>query len=132
MKNKWSNYGLKAGKIQESYIREYCNRSPRRQASEASNSNSLLQSREVQKEIRIQDENVGKENIVETHQQGFQRIQSSTEGRSTVEEENSCQTQGKEMKKEKESPKAHKKHEAKESKAYEKKEDKKEKSNKKK
>ena len=44
MKNKWRNYALKDGKIQSSYIREYCNRKKVRKTREASCSNSLLES----------------------------------------------------------------------------------------
>lgn len=50
MKNKWSKYALKDGKIQSSYIREYSSRSPKREAREASCRNRLLQSGEKQEE----------------------------------------------------------------------------------
>lgn len=77
-------------------------------------------------DLRKKDENSREEKPVEAYQQGQQRVQTTTQGRPRVEKEDNCQTKGKEMKKEKESPKAHKKHESKESKAYERKEDKKE------
>jgi hypothetical protein len=131
MKNKWSNYALKDGKVKESYIREYSNRSPKREAAKASGRDCIQQSGKIQEEIRTENERIREENIVETYQQGQQGIQVPVERRSTIEEENISQTQGEEMKKEKESPKAHKKHEAKESQSYEKKEDKKEKAKKK-
>lgn len=50
MKNKWSKYALKDGKIQSSYLREYSSRSPKREAREASCRNRLLQSGEKQEE----------------------------------------------------------------------------------
>ncbi len=53
MKNKWSNYALKDGKIKESYIREYSNRSPKREARETSSRNSLQQSWKKQEEIEM-------------------------------------------------------------------------------
>ena len=49
MKNKWSNYALKDGKVQSSYIREYSNRSPKREAHKASGRDRVLESREEQK-----------------------------------------------------------------------------------
>ncbi len=52
MKNKWRNYALKDGKVQSSYIREYCNRKKVRQAGEASHSDSHVQSRQEQEEIK--------------------------------------------------------------------------------
>jgi hypothetical protein len=48
MKNKWRNYALKDGKIQSSYIREYCNRKKVRKTREASNCDSNEQSRKEQ------------------------------------------------------------------------------------
>lgn len=53
MKNKWSNYALKTGKVQSSYIREYCSRSPKRKAREAGSSHSIQQSREEQEEVKF-------------------------------------------------------------------------------
>lgn len=53
MKNKWKNYALKDGKIQNSYIREYSSRSPNRQAREASSRNSLLKSRQDQNKEEV-------------------------------------------------------------------------------
>lgn len=49
MKNKWSNYALKDGKVQSSYQREYSNRSPKREARKASGRDSLQQSEQEQK-----------------------------------------------------------------------------------
>lgn len=51
MKDKWRNYALKDGKISQSYIREYSNRSPKREAREASRSNSLLESRQEPEKV---------------------------------------------------------------------------------
>jgi len=48
MKNKWSKYALKDGKIQSSYIREYSNRKKIRKTREASNRDSLQQSGQEQ------------------------------------------------------------------------------------
>lgn len=53
MKNKWSKYALKDGKIQSSYLREYSSRSPKRERREASGRNSLLQSGEKQAEEEV-------------------------------------------------------------------------------
>jgi len=53
MKDKWRNYALKDGKIQESYIRKYSNRSPKREAREASRRDCLLQSGEEPEEYQI-------------------------------------------------------------------------------
>lgn len=53
IKNKWSKYALKNWKIQSSYIREYSNRSPKRQTREASGRNSLLESRKKQTEKEV-------------------------------------------------------------------------------
>lgn len=53
MKNKWSNYALKDGKIRESYLRERIGRDKKRKATEASSSNSPEQSREKQEEIKF-------------------------------------------------------------------------------
>lgn len=118
MKNKWRNYALKDGKVQSSYIREYCNRSPKRQASKASRRHSVLESRQEQskKEIELvykkpdnfqlkahpsiltdswvinlrkDDESIGKENPPETHQEGRQGIQISDQGRCEAKEGNS-------------------------------------------
>jgi len=61
MKNKWSNYALKDGKVQSSYIREYSSRSPKRQAREASCRNRLLQSGEKQPEAEKEVELVYRE-----------------------------------------------------------------------
>jgi len=52
MKDKWSNYALKSGKVQSSYQREYCNRKKFRKAGEAGDSNSHVESREVQPEVQ--------------------------------------------------------------------------------
>lgn len=54
MKNKWSNYALKDGKVKESYLRERIGRDKNRKATEASSSNSPQQSREKQEEITDQ------------------------------------------------------------------------------
>lgn len=128
MKNKWRNYALKGGKVKESYIREYCNRSKARKTSEASSSDSLCESRKNKEEVKGSNyESIREKDIAETHQQGQQRIQESAEGRPRAEEENTIkQTKGEKiMAKEKMSPKE-KKHEAKEGKRYEKLEDKRE------
>lgn len=154
MKNKWSNYALKDGKVQSSYIREYSNRKKIRKAGEAGNCDSNVKSGKKQEEVeqfkiglapmitndewvfrlrstenqhKDNNESIRKENTSETYKEGRQGISLSDQGRCEAEERyNEIQNGEEEMKKEKESPKAHKKHEAKESKAYEKKEDKKE------
>lgn len=78
-------------------------------------------------EIKEPHESLREEVPIEAHQERRQRVSQSNQRRCEVEEPNiKIQNGEKEMKKEKESPKAHKKHEAKESKAYEKKEDRKE------
>lgn len=60
--NKWRNYALKDGKVKESYIREYSNRSPKREAAKASRSNCIQQSGEEQEEIVIKgDEDMAKD-----------------------------------------------------------------------
>lgn len=60
MKNKWSNYALKDGKVQSSYIREYSNRKKIRKTGEASNSDSNEQSwkEQTQEEVNQEEKNV--------------------------------------------------------------------------
>ena len=153
MKNKWSNYALKDGKIKQSYLREHKNGDGARRASKASYCDSLQQSREKQEEVkeielvfrepphfkinvnpiilndawvinlRNQDESVREENVGETHQQRRQGIQIADKGRSETQESNQSNERKEIMKK---ATAKHKMHEAKESKAHEKKEDKKE------
>ncbi len=125
MKNKWRNYAIKEGKVKSSYIREYCNRSKKRKAAETSDSNSVQQSRQVEEEIRIQNENIRKEDVVEAYQQRQQGIQEPTERRPAAKEADINIKKRKEVVKEKVTPKE-RKHEAKESKSFEKKEDKQE------
>ncbi|MFI0477767.1 MAG: hypothetical protein ACH349_01390 [Candidatus Rhabdochlamydia sp.] len=115
MKNKWSKYALKDGKVKSSYIREYSNRKKIRKTGEASNSNEQSWEKQAQEEIKLiykppmnilpdinsrilQDawvinlketnENIREENPIETHQEGRQRVQSSDQGRCEVEEGN--------------------------------------------
>jgi hypothetical protein len=148
MKDKWRNYALKDGKVKESYIREYSNRSKSRKASEASRGNSTQQSRQEQEEVKLvfrdpcsykvaidpivlndawvvnlrkTDESSREEEPSETHQEGRQGVQSSDQRRCEAQETNSSKQGQKEMKKE---TMKERKHEAKETKAYEKKEDK--------
>jgi hypothetical protein len=127
MKNKWSHYALKDGKIQSSYIREYSNRKKVWKEREPSNCDSNEQGgkEQTKEEIGITHESIGKEKPVETHQQGQQRIQEPVEGRSETEERNIKTNVGEEKMKEKMNKKE-KKHEAKESKILEKKEEKRE------
>lgn len=134
MKNKWSNYALKIGKVQNSYIREYSNRSPKREAREASRRDSILESWESQEEVNTGDKNESsrEENVSQAHQEGRQGIQESDQRceRSNqrrceiTETDQKIQVKEKHMK-EKVTPKE-RKHEAKEGKAFEKKEDKRE------
>lgn len=84
MKNKWSNYALKNGKVQSSYIREYCNRKKIRKTGEASNCYSNEQSRQEQskaqeEEIEVNNESIRKENPLETYQEGRQRVSKSNQ-----------------------------------------------------
>lgn len=53
MKNKWSNYALKDGKIKSSYIREYCNRKKSRKAGKTSGSDCVQQSGKEQEEVKL-------------------------------------------------------------------------------
>lgn len=53
MKNKWSKYALKEGKIQSSYIREYFNRKKVRKTAEASSSDINVASGQEQEEIKL-------------------------------------------------------------------------------
>ena len=124
MKDKWRNYALKDGKIKQSYLRERQDGDKKWQTSKASSSNSIEQSRKEQQEIGIQNERIRKEEPSQTHQEGQQGIQGSTERRCSVEETNT-KIKTREEKVKKESLK-HKKHEASESKSFEKKEDRKE------
>jgi hypothetical protein len=124
MKNKWSNYALKDGKVKESYLRERIGRDKKRKTAKTSSSNCLDQSRQEQEKVRGTNEAIRKEEPSKTYQKGQQRIQESTERRCSVEETNHESKNGEEVVK-KETMK-HKKHEASETKAYEKKEDKKE------
>lgn len=138
------NYALKDGKVKESYIREYSNRSPKREAREASRCNSLLQSGEGKEEVeakiaqtplitndewvfrtRSTHENIREENPLETHQEGRQGVSCPDKGRCKTQESNHEIKTGEEKVKEKVTAKE-RKHEAKEGKAYEKKEDKRE------
>lgn len=148
MKNKWRNYALKDGKVKESYIREYSNRSKSRKAAEASSSNSLQQSGQEQEEVNLvfreppyyktgvnpiilndawvvnlrkTDESSREEDPSETHQEGRQGIQSSDQGRCEAEETNPGNQRKEVMKKQ---TAKERKHEARETKSYEKKEDK--------
>lgn len=84
------NYALKDGKVKESYIREYSNRSPKREAREASRSYCVQQSREEQtkEEIGEPNEIIREKELVEAHQQGQQRVQEPAEGRPEAEEGN--------------------------------------------
>lgn len=53
MKNKWSNYALKDGKIEESYKRKHRDRSESRKTPEASCGDSHEQIREVEEEVGL-------------------------------------------------------------------------------
>ncbi len=89
MKDLWSKYALKDGKVKSSYIREYSNRSPKRETRKASGSYSILQGREVQKEIkcpelfqeawvidiRPKDESIREENVSEGHQEERHKVE---------------------------------------------------------
>ena len=91
MKNKWSNYALKDGKIQSSYIREYCNRKKIRKAREASNCNSNEQSWEKQSKAKEKgeiNENIREENTSKAYKEGRQGIQESDQRRCEIEERN--------------------------------------------
>lgn len=129
MKNKWSNYALKDGKVKESYLREHIGRDKKRKTAKASSSNSPEQSREKQEEVKVSQLKVNneasrKEEPSEAYKEGRQGIQISDQGRCETEETNHEIKNGEEVMK-KETMK-HKKHEASETKAYEKKEDRKE------
>lgn len=117
------NYAFKERKLEKRDLVKYINRSECRQTAEASCGDSDEQSRKIKEEIEVKNEEVRKEDVGQTYQQGRQGISKSNQGRCKIEESHPCKTKGKEMKKEKAK---HIKHEAKESKAYEKKEDKKE------
>ncbi len=52
MKDKWSNYALKDGKVKSCYQREYCNRKKIRKTGASSNCDSNVQSGQVQSEIK--------------------------------------------------------------------------------
>lgn len=132
MKDKWGNYAIKSGKVKSCYQREYCNRSKKRKAAEASHCNSYVQSREIQPETQKEigtHEIFRKEKPSETHFEGQQGIQAAAERRSEAEKAD-YQIEGwekemKEREKEKMSVKE-KKHEARETKKQEKLEDRKE------
>ncbi len=136
MKNKWENYAIKDGKIKSSYIREYCNRSPKRQAREASCGNRLLQGGESSEEeiiidacitndewisnvLRTQNESGRKENPSETHQEGRQGVPRSDQGRCETQETNRKEDGEEKMKKQTE---MERKRESKGEKMHEKKE----------
>lgn len=99
MKNKWSNYALKDGKVKSSYIREYSNRKKVWKTREASNCNSNEQSGQEQAKeeveliykptIKESNENIREENTIETHQEGRQGIQESNQGRCKTKKRNS-------------------------------------------
>jgi hypothetical protein len=146
MKDKWRNYALKDGKVKESYIREYSNRSKSRKAAEASRSNSLQQSWEEQEEVKLVfqdpayykvnpvilndawvvnlrniDESSREEEHSKTHQEGRQGVQGSDQGRCEAQETNTGKQREEVMKKQ---SVKERKHEATETKAFEKKESK--------
>jgi len=137
-----NRYGIKNRLEQKGYFFKYSDGSSGRQTREASRRDCVQQSREEQKEvdpileygrhvlltedvvyIGEDNESFGKENPLETYQEGQQGIQESDQGRCETEETNTCKTKGGKMKKQ---TMKEKKHEARETKAYEKKEDKRE------
>lgn len=58
MKNKWSNYAIKDGKVKSSYFREYCNRKKVGKAGKTSNCNSNEQSGQEQTQAQKKVESV--------------------------------------------------------------------------
>jgi hypothetical protein len=126
MKNKWENYCLKDGKVQNSYIREYSSLSPKKQIhkdyygktnsrtdekkepedsprrgvaecslpgeqldsnGQAGSATSSVQTVEnTTRNVRGENESIGKEISVKTHQQGQQGIQEPAEGRPEAQE----------------------------------------------
>jgi hypothetical protein len=148
MINKWRNYALKDGKVKESYIREYSNRSKSRKAAEASRCNSFQQSGKEQEEVKLvfrsppyykepvntvilndawvvslreTNESSRKEDPSETYKEGRQGIQESDQRRCETEETDTLKQGEKRMKKQ---TVKERKHEARETKSYEKKEEK--------